>query len=234
MTKKLYLEDTYQFYFEALIEDVGEDEKGIFIVLDQTAFYPQSGGQPSDQGLIKSDDFEIDVTHVLQIGNEIRHYTTSLANPSIISSRVSCFLAKERRVINARYHTAGHLLGNVVEILYPSLKAVKGHSFEGEAYVEFHGSADVDITALQNAINESIARNDKTRVFEVDPIIFEQQFYKLPFLLSENKKFRAMQIGDMLPVPCGGTHLSYIGEIIQMTISKIKVKNDKVRISYFL
>lgn len=233
MTKKLYLEDTYQFHFEGLIQETGKDEKGIFIILDQTAFYPQGGGQPSDQGRIKNGPFEADVIHVVQRGDEIRHYITSQTTGVPVGLKVYCQLNQERRLINACYHTAGHLLGNIVEILNPKLKAIKGHSFPGEAYVKFQGDNDsINATTLQNEINEAIARNNKTVVFEIAPKAFEEQFYKLPYSVPDNKKFRAIQIGNMSPVPCGGTHLSYIGEIGFIRISKIKIKNNYVCISY--
>lgn len=217
-----------------MIKETGKDEKGIFIILDQTAFYPQSGGQPSDQGIIKNDCFEADVIHVAQQGDEIKHYITSQTTEIPVGSKVYCLLNQERRLINARYHTAGHLLGNILEILNPKLKAIKGHSFSGEAYVEFQGDVDeaINPTTLQNTINEASARNDKAMVFEMKPTAFEEQFYKLPYRIPDNKKFRAMQIGNMLPVPYGGTHLSYIGEIEHMRIIKIKNRNNCMHISY--
>lgn len=233
MTKKIYLQDTYQFHFEGLIQGTGKDEKGIFIILDQTAFYPQGGGQPSDQGIIKNDHFEANVIHVVQHNDEIRHYITSQTPEIPVGSTVYGLLNQERRWINARYHTAGHLLGNIVEILNPILKAIKGHSFPSEAYVEFQGDEhSIDLIMLQNTIDKAIARNDKTLIFEIDPIRFEEQFYKLPYRIPDNKQFRVMQIGDMPPVPCGGTHLSSIGEIGLMRINKIKTKNGTLRISY--
>ncbi len=96
-------------------------------------FYPQGGGQPSDEGRIKNDTFETDVIRIIQVGDEIQHYITSAITEVQIGSKVSCVLNQERRMINARYHTAGHLLGNIVEELYPNLKARKGHSFPHEA-----------------------------------------------------------------------------------------------------
>jgi alanyl-tRNA synthetase len=233
MTKKIYLEDTYQFYCEAFIQEAGKDEKGLFIILDQTIFYPQGGGQPSDQGTVKNNCFKADVIHVVQRDDGIRHYITSEAEAIPVGSKIECLIDQGRRIINARYHTAGHLLGNIVEILHPTLKAHKGHSFPGEAYVEFQGDDDtINSTALQKAIDDAIIRNDKTRIFEMAPDTFEAQFYKLPYRIPENKKFRAMQIGDMPPVPCGGTHLTSMGEIGSMGISKIKIKNNCVHISY--
>lgn len=232
MTKKLYLQDTYQFDFESLIQEVGKDEKGNFIILDQTAFYPQGGGQPSDHGVIRNHHFEVNVIHVAQHGDQIKHYIEPIATKTLVAQKVYGVVDQKRRLENARYHTAGHFLSNIVEILNPKLKAIKGHSFPGEAYVEFQGNEAMDVEILQNTINEAIKKNHKTRVFEIDPLGFEKQFYKLPYSIPDNKNFRVMQIGDMPPVPCGGTHLSSMGEIGLMRINKIKNKNDILRISY--
>lgn len=232
MTIQLYLNNTYLFESKASILNYGEDDKGKFIILDQTIFYPQGGGQPSDQGVIQNDYFEASVTLVRQVDTEIRHYIGAASNEIPINSIINCLVDKNRRMLNSRYHTAAHLLGNIVEILYPMLKAVKGHSFPGEAYVEFQGDVPVDVTQIQNTVDQTIAKNNKTEIFETDPISFEQQFYKLPYIIPENKKFRVMRIGDMAPVPCGGTHLSSITEIGKVLISKVKLKNNIVRISY--
>ena len=64
--------------------------------------------------------------------------------------------------------------------------------------------------------------------------MMKQTFYKLPYAIPENKKFRAIQIGSMPPVPCGGTHLSSIGEIGGIKIGKVKAKNNIVRIAYIV
>ena len=231
-TKNLYLKDTYQFHFEGLVEEAGKDEKGIFIILDQTTFYPQGGGQPSDHGIIKNDRFEANIVHVAQHGEQVKHYIEPSATKILEAQKVYGIVDQKRRLINARYHTAGHLLSNIVEILNQNLKAIKGHSFPGEAYVEFQGDEAIDVENLQNMVNEAIARDDKTTIFEIDPKSFEKQFYKLPYSIPDNKNFRVMQIGDMSPVPCGGTHLSSIGEIELMKINKLKNKNGILRISY--
>ncbi|MDB6095726.1 MAG: putative metal-dependent hydrolase [Francisellaceae bacterium] len=241
MTRKIYLEDTYQFHSEGFILQVGEDEKGIFILLDQTVFYPQGGGQPSDQGVIKNDYFETNIILVRQINDEIRHYLTSPYNEISTGLKIECLVNQKRRMLNSRYHTAAHLLGNIVEKMYPKLKAIKGHSFPKESFVEFAETSTttslpkdntLNLNEIEIAINDAIVNNYKTKIFEIDPISFQQQYYELPYRIPENKKFRVMQIGDMLPVPCGGTHLSSISTIGKFSINKIKVKNNIVRISY--
>lgn len=188
MTKKLYLQDTYQFDFESLIQEVSKDEKGIFIILDQTAFYPQGGGQPSDHGVIRNDHFEANVIHIAQHSDQIRHHIEPIATEILVAQKVYGVVDHKRRLTNARYHTAGHLLSNIVEILNPKLKAIKGHSFPGEAYVEFQGDEAIDVGVLQNTINEAITRDDKTTIFEIDLKHLKSNFinYPIVFLIIRN------------------------------------------------
>ena len=230
MTNTLYLSNTYSFELDASILMVEKDEKGSYILLDQTIFYPQGGGQPSDQGVLQGRDFKIKVVMVRQIEGEIRHYIDTEIIGNEKGQKVTCYLDQIRRILNAKYHTAGHLLGNVVEDLHPNLRAMKGHSFPNEAYVEFHGSDLPNNTKIQDELSKSINNNLKTKIFQIDQESFEQQFYKLPYPIPGNKAFRVMQIQGFSPIPCGGTHLSSTNEIGHMVITKIKGKNDSVRI----
>ncbi len=230
MAKTLYLDDTYLFEAEAQVIAQQQDEKGVYFLLDQTIFYPQGGGQPTDQGVLKNSNVQIRVNFVRQIGAEIRHYVEE--DDINISGSVICIIDKERRILNARYHTAAHLLSNVVEDLYHTIKAVKGHSFPKEAYVEFVGANELEVTIINQALR--VARENKltTRVFTMSPINFADKFYKLPYEIPENKDFRIMQIDNYLPIPCGGTHVKTIEEIGEILIRKITYKNDRIKIGY--
>jgi alanyl-tRNA synthetase len=228
----LYLNNTYLFEVKALIVGCGEDEKGMFVTLDQTLFYPQGGGQPSDQGILEGDNFRLDVILVRQTETEIRHYLKVPSTVILNGQHVTCIIDQARRMLNAKYHTAAHLLSNVVEVLYPSLKAVKGHSFPNEAYVEFQRAGTLDMERLQHTLDEVVAADHKTTVFEIDPISFENKFYKLPYQVPNNKIFRVVEIQGFLPIPCGGTHLGKTSEIGHIVVDKLKIKNDTIRILY--
>jgi alanyl-tRNA synthetase len=164
MTAQLYLENTYLFESEARVLGHDTDDKGAYILPDQTIFYPQGGGQPSDRGKIIGDGFELIVSDVRQVENEIRHYIdTSYCDYSISEKyAVKCIIDKDRRLLNSRCHTAGHLLGNVVESKYPELKAQKCHAFPGEAYIEFQGSEMPNAESLSEALQNAIAKNLET------------------------------------------------------------------------
>ena len=54
-TRRLFYENVYLKEFAAAVLTTGEDEHGTYILLDQTAFYPEGGGQPSDRGYLYLD-----------------------------------------------------------------------------------------------------------------------------------------------------------------------------------
>lgn len=232
MEQLLYQEDTYLTQVQAHVVAVQKDEKGMYVVLDQTIFYPQGGGQPSDQGVMILDDDQIAITFVRQIEDEVRHYTPCFVNDRWLGLQVLCQIDAARRLLNARYHTAAHLLGNITEVEYPTLKAVKGHAFPGEAYVEFSGSEEINAVSIQEHLKTAIEKGFSTHTLKLSSEEFEVQFYKLPYHVPENKVFRAMRIGSYVPVPCGGTHLRNIQEIGKITVRKISRKNGVTRISY--
>jgi alanyl-tRNA synthetase len=232
MEHPLYQDDTYLTQVTAHGISVQKDEKGSYIVLDQTIFYPQGGGQPADQGVMMCNDVHIPITFVRQVENEIRHYTPDLINDQWCGHPILCQIDEKRRLLNAKYHTAAHLLGNITEVEHPSLKATKGHAFPGEAYVEFLGCEEINIDTIQEHLNTAIEKGCLTQVFEVSADDFESQFYKLPYTIPGNKKFRAVRIGSYSPIPCGGTHLKNIHEIGNMVVRKITRKNGGTRISY--
>ncbi len=242
MTNQLYLNDTYLLESPASIIAIDKDEKGFYIVLDQTIFYPQGGGQPADQGLIAINGIgDIAIFFVRRVEQEIRHYATDIEGVqqgvNMIGRDVICKIDRAGRMLNAKYHTAAHLLGNVIEVINPNVKAVKGHSFPNEAYVEFVSSdlSHSDIInkdTVQEVLTKATMSSLTIKAFAMLPAEFEQKFYKLPYPAPSNKVFRAVQIGHYDPVPCGGTHLREFAEVGDISIRKIHNKNGRVKISY--
>ena len=70
--KKLYYDSAYIRTFEAKVLSCAEGKKGYEVVLDQTAFFPEGGGQPYDTGVLGG----VPVTAVHEKNGEIIHYTT--------------------------------------------------------------------------------------------------------------------------------------------------------------
>jgi alanyl-tRNA synthetase len=230
MTEQLYLQNTYLMETDASIVGCGEDPNGNYFFLDRTVFYPQGGGQPCDRGEISCGDFAYSVDDVRRVGDEIRHYVQT--SPGGGNRRVKCSVDGKRRLLNARYHSAGHLLGNVAEALCPDLRAVKCHAFPGEAYVAFQGGGMPDGGQLQELLRGAIGQKLEIRSFEANRRLFEPNPHGLPGEIPGDKAFRAVQIGNYGPIPCGGTHVASVEEIGEIFLGKIRRKDGVLRLAY--
>ncbi|MBI3458970.1 hypothetical protein HY061_01765 [Candidatus Azambacteria bacterium] len=140
-TKMLYLADTYLFQSSAHVEVIEHDEQGMAVILDQTIFYPQGGGQPTDTGTIVSELAEFQVIKVLyRPDGTIAHYGSLLNGELKAGDKVILSINENWCILNARNHTAGHMLAFATEKSYPQLVGIKGYHFPDGPYVEFEGS----------------------------------------------------------------------------------------------
>src|ERR1017187_10321409 len=108
MTQRLYYTDSYLREFPARI--VGRSPDGLTVYLDRTAFYPASGGQPSDGGAIAG----VALLDAVDEGERIAH---RLAAP-LPEGPVDCTIDWPRRFDHMQQHTGQHLLSAVFEKLF--------------------------------------------------------------------------------------------------------------------
>ncbi len=108
MENALYMNDSYLKEFEAAVESVKYDK---YIVLNQTAFYPQGGGQPFDTGVLICNSEEYPVVSVGKFSGAISH---EVSKPGLKSGdKVTGRINWERRYIFMRMHTAAHLVSSI-------------------------------------------------------------------------------------------------------------------------
>ena len=105
-TKKLYYEDVYMKEFTAKVLECRETDKGYEIVLDQTAFYPEGGGQPCDLGTLN----EVSVMDVQEKDGEIVHYTEK---PLETVSEVTGKIDWDRRCDLMQQHSGEHIVSGL-------------------------------------------------------------------------------------------------------------------------
>ncbi|NRB11180.1 MAG: hypothetical protein HRU35_06195 [Rickettsiaceae bacterium] len=235
MTKLLYLENQDLFTTTAKIKHIHSDDRGFYIILDQTLFYPQGGGQPADQGNIKTKNHLFTIYDVRNVNSEIRHYTTTktdiLNNESAIIE-----ITKARRLLNTRYHSAGHLIASLVEKLSPTMQAVKGHQFPEEAYVEFLEMPDIDpssfLMQLQKELSRIITSGADVKTLNLDSTTAKKIMTNLPYDLPMNKELRICKIAEFDPTPCGGTHVTNLKQIGNLLVIKCKSKKGRTKIFY--
>lgn len=164
MTKLNYLDDTYIFESQAIFVEVRENEKGKAIILDETIFYPQGGGQPADKGEIISGNTIFTVNDVrLDENGTVWHFGEFKNGEFKQNDKVFLKIDKDRRIANAKLHSAGHLLDCAVSKMgLENLTPTKGFHFPDGPYVEYDGiienPADI-IPALQKNIDDLVKQN---------------------------------------------------------------------------
>ncbi len=233
MTELLYLENTYLFESPAQILAIEDSEKGLALVLNQTIFYPQGGGQPADTGKVFNQYGLFNVTDVrIAPDSRVYHYGSFEKGEFSVGDTINLTIDKEKRMINARVHSAGHLLDCAVEQLkLQGITPTKGFHFPEGSYVEYDGTLEHDdalLMKLESTINELIAANIKSVAKNLSAEEAKQQNIWAP----PGKSARIVFFEGFTACGCGGTHIATTKEIGHVSIRKIKVKKGVTRISY--
>jgi alanyl-tRNA synthetase len=209
-TRLRYLDDDALSGVAEVVE-VSDGERKV-IRLRETWFHPQGGGQKADRGTIGP----AQVLHVARNDDYVDHQVDDLAGIAVGAELPFAVDADWRR-LNAAYHTAGHLIGSLVET-QGELIAVAGHQWPGEARVEFEGEA-ADLEALKRRLEEDL----------------EQAIARaVPVRTVHAEGGRAIQIGDWPAIPCGGTHLVSLAGLGPVRIDAVRRKGPRTRVSYSL
>lgn len=234
-TELIYMSHMDLLTCEAIALDVQENEDRTTIILDQTVFYPQGGGQPYDTGLIRSETGEMNVEEVRFVDGHVHHIGTISGNITP-EQKVKCTIDVKRRELHSRIHSAGHVLDMAIQSLELSWIPGKGFHFPEGPYVEYNGAYDKDIQELKNVIEEkmnSFVTNTPTTIQFMDTEEMKKIGLNVPEYLPEDKPSRVVFYGEF-GVPCGGTHVSNLQDIGKITIRKIKQKKGKIKISYLV
>lgn len=234
MTRMLFREDAYLREAKGIVTAI-TDEGGI--VLDQTIFYPTSGGQPGDSGVISWDSGSMEIaTAVKGVGEDVVLVPAEPVALPAVGQSVTQAITWDRRHRLMRVHTALHLLSVVIPL------PVSGGSIAVEkGRLDFDmPDAPEDKEALEATINKLIACN-----FTVsDEWITDADLDANPELVKTmsvqpprgSGHIRLVRIGmgentaDLQP--CGGTHVANTDEIGLVRIGKIEKKGKQNRRVY--
>jgi len=233
MTKLKYLDDTYLFEASATVTEITANENGKAVILDQTIFYPQGGGQPTDIGEISSGTTLFSVTNVrLDENGQVWHFGEFQQREFQQGDKVALKLDSKQRILNSRLHSAGHLLDcAVLELGITSIEPTKGYHFSNGPYVEYKGILDDPsniIPDLEKKVNELVDKNLAVERQRLTPYEAKLQGIWTP----EGKSARIVYFSGFPYCGCGGTHINSSKEIGEITIRKIKSKKGVTRISY--
>lgn len=234
MTDLLFREDAYLRETTARVTAITA-EGGV--VLDRSVFYPTSGGQPGDSGMLRWADGTLDIaTTVKGQGDDLVLLPAEPAGLPAIGDEVSQKLNWDRRFRHMRVHTALHLLSVVIPLPVSggSIAADKGR-------LDFDmPDAPEDKAALEEDLNRLIACNmDVTSEWITDAELDAQPDLVKTMSVQPPRgsgKIRLVRIGVGTETadlqPCGGTHVANTAEIGRVRLGKIEKKGRQNRRVY--
>ncbi len=225
-----YLLDCYTKEFETTVKEVVDN---IFITLEKSYFYPVGGGQPNDTGKILKDNEEFEVLFVKKVNNKASH---QVSKPGLkVGDKVKCVIDWDRRYKLMRYHTAAHILSNVITKHTGALITGNQLSLE-KARIDF-SLENYDKEKLQEYITEAnqIISEGKPITLSILPIekakeeLGEHITTLAKGFNEEVKEVRLVEIENFCKEACGGTHVKNTSEVkgIKFSGAKNKGKNNR-------
>lgn len=242
-TKLEYYEDVSKLQSTStLLSSFLNDDGRPTLVLDSTIFHPQGGGQPSDKGSVSSAHFNFIVEDVRSKGKIVHHYGRfSNSQYEIIEKGGQVFLSvdQDRRRLNSRLHSGGHLLDICVRnVGWDHLEPSKGYHFPDGPFVEYKGAVPQNEVQSKQKELELEASNLITKGGKVSVSILpydkasELCGGSLPDYIPKDSTPRIVQLGEAPGCPCGGTHVDNISEISSLKVSQIRTKKGVTKVFY--
>ena len=229
MTDRLYYRDPYLHTFDATVERVELRDDLLLVTLDRTAFYPTSGGQPHDTGLLGTrrvvdviDESDGSIAHVVDPGTPNPEPRTANAEPGTANpapgtlnpapgARLRGTIDWERRFDHMQQHTGQHVLSAAFDRLF------------GVRTVSFHlGAAVSTIDLVREVAPTEIAAAEA----EANRIVWEDRPVQIRYATAEEAArlplrkesvrggtLRLIDVEDFDLSACGGTHVARTGGI---------------------
>lgn len=226
MTRRLYYEDAYLKDFEAEVISCCETEGGYSVILDQTAFYPEGGGQPCDFGVLnlekncsstceaeptagsKEETADVHVLDVQETDGGVAHLCDK---PLAAGTRVRGRIDWARRLTHMREHSGEHIISGII---------CKAHGYSNIGFhmgkdfvtIDFSGMlTEADIAAAEHAANEKVMENIEILAEYPDAETLRALDYRSKKELDGAIRIVTVPGADCCA--CCGTHVKRTGEI---------------------
>ncbi len=218
MTERLYYNDCYLQTFRANVIEVAGDGKRVY--LDRTAFYPTSGGQPFDTGMLGA----ARVLDVIDEEDRIAHVLDTAVSPGEIAAQIDW----QRRFDHMQQHTGQHLLSAVLEDLFKA------------PTVSFHLGAETSTIDVGKELSARQLEQAEERcaaiVAAAEPVTFRYEEAGGALDLRKPSErtgtLRIVTIGSFDRSACGGTHVRSTAEIGPVFIRKTEKVRGNMRIEF--
>lgn len=226
MTERLYYQDSYLKEFRAKVLKKIKIDNQTAVVLDETAFYPTSGGQPYDKGVIQ----DVPVVEVAEEGDEIIHILKKELKEKI-NSEVVGKIDWRRRFDHMQQHSGQHILSAAFEKLW---NADTVSFYLGDEICTLDIMKDnitsEEVKEAEILSNNIVLENKPIKVYFVDQErANELNLRKIP---PQKEDIRIVEIKDFDICACCGTHCGTTGEVGLIKILKWEKRGVKIRLDF--
>lgn len=226
-SKKLYYQNAYTIRFEATIVERVRHEAQTAVILDQTYFYPTSGGQPFDIGSINN--IPVHNVTIREADEAVLHWldTSSLWQDAIIGQ-----INWPRRFDHMQQHTGQHILSQAF-IQIAQAETVGFHLSDNSVTIDLHTTkiSPGQVEETEYLANQIIWQN---RPIHIRSVTLEQAqklaLRKLPPV--RGGQLRLIEIDQFDLTACGGTHVQHSGEVGLIKIVKLERQNNQLRVEF--
>lgn len=219
-TKRLYYEDVYKKEFTAKVLECRESKKGYEIILNQTAFYPEGGGQPSDTGILGG----INVKEVHEKDGELVHYTDG---PLEVGMDVIGKINWGRRFDLMQQHSGEHIVSGLVHEAF-GYDNVGFHMGSDVITIDFSGMLDEkQMAEIEAKANQIIWENQEVEIFYPT----EEELKNLDYRSKKELSgwVRIVRFPGADTCACCGTHVTRTGEIGMVKLLSVVKFREGVR-----
>lgn len=203
-TEKQYEQDSHLRSFRARVLGCTAGPSGWEVLLDQTAFYPEGGGQPCDLGTLDG----VPVTQVRLRDGELLHFCDG---PLAVGSEVSGVIDWARRFDLMQQHSGEHIVSGLIHQAY-GYENVGFHMGQDLITIDLSGELDdAMLRDIEAKANEAVCRDLPVRIFYPD----RETLSTLPYRSKKELtgQVRLVEYPGVDLCACCGTHVARTGEI---------------------
>ncbi|HDT0845748.1 TPA: alanine--tRNA ligase [Klebsiella pneumoniae subsp. pneumoniae] len=198
------------------VDSVSAGQEAV-VILDQTPFYAESGGQVGDKGELKGAGFSFAVSDTQKYGQAIGHIGKVASGSLKVGDAVQADVDEARRQRIRLNHSATHLMHAALRQVLGTHVAQKGSLVNDKAlrfdFSHFEAMKSEEIRAVEDLVNAQIRRNlaIETNIMDIDAArasgamaLFGEKY---------DDRVRVLRMGDFSTELCGGTHAARTGDI---------------------
>ncbi|XPF94259.1 alanine--tRNA ligase [Colwellia sp. RE-S-Sl-9] len=197
------------------VTELKAGEQGV-VILDQTPFYAESGGQVGDSGVLRSDAGVFEVKDTVKVGNAFAHQGVAQAAIKL-QQKVNAEINLESRNNIVKNHTATHLLHAALRKVLGDHVTQKGSLCDAEKlrfdFSHFEAVTAEELHTVERMVNSEIRTNHKrnTELMAIDQA--KEKGAMALFGEKYDEEVRVVTLGEFSTELCGGVHVNQTGDI---------------------